>query len=159
MVLHIRQKPFSFADQYKVSDIKGRLRYLADGKRLSFAHRLRLCDSEGSELYIVKRRILSLLPCYEIYGNGELFAVCSKRLDAFRPSYLIKSELGSFTIDGDRAGMDFCISRGDEMVGAVHRQLLSLGNQYELYLVKQENVDFLVALAIVLDCGFHSVNA
>ena len=87
MKLLIRQRVFSWTDSYDVYDENGNAKYFVKAEFLSIGHRLHVYDMAGNELGLIKEKVLSLLPVFEIEVNGQTLGRIEKRFTLFRPKY------------------------------------------------------------------------
>src|ERR1035441_10615637 len=79
----MKQKLFSFTDDYKITDADGKDVYYVDGKLLSLGKNLSFQDMEQRELAHIQQKLLNWGPTYEITHNEELVAVVKKELFTF----------------------------------------------------------------------------
>lgn len=66
----MRQRLFSFGDDFYVKDASGQDVFFVDGKALSFGDQLSFQDLAGNELAYIHERVLSWGPTYEIYTHA-----------------------------------------------------------------------------------------
>ncbi|RYD71262.1 MAG: hypothetical protein EOP84_25195, partial [Verrucomicrobiaceae bacterium] len=71
----LRQKMFSFGDDFTIQDETGRDVFLVDGKAFSMGDKLSFQDMQGNELVYIKQKLLSLGKTYELHSGGQLAAV------------------------------------------------------------------------------------
>ena len=71
----MKQKLFAFGDDFVIRDESGADRFLVDGKVFTIGAKLSFQDMAGHELALIKQRVLSWGPTYEIYRNESLVAV------------------------------------------------------------------------------------
>src|SRR3954453_13466296 len=79
----MKQKLFSWGDDFSIRAEAGRDVFLVDGKALSFGDQLTFRNPEGNELAFIRQKLMSWGPTYEIYRDGELAAVVKKELFTF----------------------------------------------------------------------------
>ena len=79
----MKQKLFSWGDDFYIRDEEGRDVFLVDGKALSFGDQLSFRDLEGRELAFIRQKLMSWGRRSEIYRNGALVAVVKKELFTF----------------------------------------------------------------------------
>ncbi|HTL28200.1 MAG TPA: LURP-one-related family protein, partial [Tepidisphaeraceae bacterium] len=78
MRYQMKQRMFSFGDDYTIKDDGGNDRFFVDGKALSIGDKLSFQDMSGNELAFIRQKLLAWGPTYEIYRNGEQAAVVKK---------------------------------------------------------------------------------
>jgi uncharacterized protein YxjI len=82
----MRQKLFSWGDDFTIKTEDGRDAFFVDGKAFSLGNQLSFQDMNGNELAFIRQRLLAWGPTYEIYRGGEVQASsrshCSRSCDA-----------------------------------------------------------------------------
>src|SRR3954469_1870443 len=76
----MRQKIWSFGDDFTIKDAGGNDRFFVDGKAFSIGDKLSFQDMSGHELAFIRQKLLAWGPTYEIHRGGELSAVVKKKL-------------------------------------------------------------------------------
>ena len=71
MKLLVKQRAFSWTDSYDVYDENENAKYFVKAEFLSLGHRLHVYDMAGNELGLIKEKVMSLLPVFEIEVNGR----------------------------------------------------------------------------------------
>jgi len=82
----MKQKLFSWGDDFTIKNDKGEDVYFVDGKAFSIGDQLSFQDLKGNELAFIKQKVLAWGRTYELFRNGELVAVVKKELFAPFPS-------------------------------------------------------------------------
>ncbi|NLN40539.1 MAG: hypothetical protein GX160_00825 [Clostridiales bacterium] len=154
----VRQKIFSFGDNFTIKDEYGREHFIVKGKVFSFGDKLRIYDMAGHELYYIEQKLFRLLPEYTIYQSGQPVARVKKEFTFFRPKFNITSTMGNFTIEGNFLGMDFSIKKNGRLVAQVSKRWFSLSDTYGVDITEDEDYGFLIALVIVIDQVIHDNN-
>ena len=91
MKLLVKQRVFSWTDSYDVYDENENAKYFVKAEFLSLGHRLHVYDMAGNELGLIKEKVMSLLPVFEIEVNGQTLGRIEKRFTLFRPDDLIEA--------------------------------------------------------------------
>ena len=154
----IRQRVFSFGDNFGIKDENGQDRYMVQGKVFSFGDKLKLMDMMGNELFYIEQRLFRFLPEYYIFAGGEEVAVVKKQLSLFTPKFIIESIHGSYSIEGNIFAYDFSVYRDGRTVAVVNKKWFSFSDTYGIDIADGEDHAFLLALAIVLDQILHDEN-
>ena len=81
MKLLFKQRLFSWFDSYDIFDEDGNTVYVVKGQ-LSWGHLLKIYDKNGNEIGMVKQRIFSFLPKFEIYENRQNY--CQRAQKSFK---------------------------------------------------------------------------
>lgn len=150
MKLYIKQKVFSWADQFTVKDAFGQDRYYVEGEIFSWGKKLHVCDLRGNEVAFIKQELFTFLPRYHVYMNGQHVAEIVKEFSFLFPKYSI-SGLG-WSIDGDIWDHDYEITQSGRPIVTINKEWMTWGDSYELNILDPK--DELIALAVVLtiDC-------
>ena len=75
MKLYIKQKVFSWVDRFTVYDEAGADKYYVEGELFSWGKKLHILDTAGNEAAYIQQKVMSLLPRFFVYVNGEERAI------------------------------------------------------------------------------------
>jgi uncharacterized protein YxjI len=151
----VKQKIFSFGDNFVIKDDQGNDRFIVRGKVFALGDKLRIYDMQGQELFYIEQKLLRLLPEYTIYKSGQAVATVKKEFTLFKPRFNIWSTYGNYTIQGNFWGMDFSILKNGRQVAQVSKRWLSFGDTYGVDIVDDEDYAFILTLVIVIDQVLH----
>lgn len=158
MRLEIRQKIFSFGDDFVVRDMMDNPIIVVKGKVFSFGDKLRIYDMSGNELFYIEQKLFKLLPQYTIYQNGSDIATLKREFTFFKPRINIQSVFGDFTIEGKIMQHNFTIYKGNQAVATVNKKYISFSDTYTVDIDDNENIPFITTLVIVIDQMLHDNN-
>lgn len=158
MKLYIKQKVFSLGDKYNILDENENLVYKVNSQLFAIAAKLQLMDGHDRELYYIKRKLTLFLAKYEIYQNGELYAVVSQRMAFLKSRIDVDSKYGQYEIDGNIINREYIIRKNGNLLGKVHKKWLSWGDSYELEIIDPDNASFFCALVVAIDNCIHNEN-
>ena len=154
----MKQKLFSWGDDFTIQDAAGRDVFLVDGKAFSLGAKLSFQDMNGQELAYIEQKLLAWGPTYEIYREDRVAAVVKKKLFTF-----FKCE---FTIDvpgpndpvaeGDFLHHEYTFRRGSDVIGTVSKQWFSWADTYGVDIAPGEDDVLLLASTVVIDMVCHS---
>ncbi|HEX2832396.1 MAG TPA: LURP-one-related family protein [Thermoanaerobaculia bacterium] len=154
----MKQKVFSFGDDFMIRDAEGRDVFFVDGKAFSFGDQLSIRDLSGNEFARIRQRLLSWGPTYEIDRNDTLLAVVKKELFTFFHC--------RFTVDVEgpddlQAGGDFFeheyqFTRGGTPVATVSKQWFSWSDTYGVDVADDEDQLLILASTVVIDLICHA---
>ena len=82
MRYNIREKFWSWGDDFHILDESGTPVYFVDGAAFSWGSKLSFQDMAGNELAFIEQKLFSFLPHYRIHRDGELFAEVLKEFTA-----------------------------------------------------------------------------
>lgn len=150
MRLYARQKVFSFRTVFSITDERGNDRYRVRGELLTLGKRLHVYDNNGSEVAMIRQRLLNLLPTYDIYIGGRHAARIVKKITLLRPSYVIRG--CNWKVQGNFLQHDYRIYRGMSAIAGIRKRWLSFGDCFELDVPERENELLSVCMMLVIDC-------
>ncbi len=146
MRLLFKQRFFSWLCCYDIYDETGATLYTVKGE-LAWGHQLRIYDTQGNAVGLLKEKILTWLPKFEMY-LGEQYAGCiCKEFSLFKPKFSI--DFNGWQVDGDWFEWDYSIldARG-KSVASVSRELWNWTDTYAIDVDDPQNA--LCALMLVL---------
>ena len=101
MKLLIKQRVFSWTDKYDIYDEDGNVRYFVKGEFFSLGHRLHIYDADENEVGLVRQKLMTILPVFELEEDGRVIGRVERRFSMFKPKYDVDFR-------GWRAEGDFC---------------------------------------------------
>ena len=146
MRLYIKQRAFSWTDQFAIYNEMGDVAYTANGEAFSFGRKLHLWDFQNRECAFIQQKVLSFYPRYFIYRDGNQVAEVVQQFSFFRPNYFVNG-LG-WHIRGDLFAHEFEIDNGATPIVRVFKEWFSWGDAYAIEIAPY--VDESLALAVVL---------
>ncbi|MDD6095420.1 MAG: LURP-one-related family protein [Clostridia bacterium] len=146
MKLLFKQRLFSWFDSYDIYDEAGNTVYTVKGE-LSWGHLLRIYDAGGCEIGMIKERVFTWLPKFEIYQREQYIGCISKEFTFFKPKFNI--DCNGCHVEGDLFEWDYTIKNpSGNSVAAVTKEIW---NWTDTYTIDVENPrDALCALMLVL---------
>lgn len=146
MKLLIKQRVFSWTDSYDIYDEDGTVRYFVKSEFFSLGHRLNVYDSNQNEIGLIKEKLLTLMPSFEIEIGGVTKGMIRKKFTLFRENYDI--DFNGWSIDGNFMGWDYDVNCGNRTIMHITKELLHWG---DTYVIDIENpVDELMGLMLVI---------
>ena len=79
MKLLIKQRVFSWTDTYDIYDEDGKPKYFVKAELFRLGHQLHVYDSANREIGMVKQRIFTFLPVFDIEIDGQTFGSIEKQ--------------------------------------------------------------------------------
>ena len=145
MRLLFKQRFFSWFDSYDVYDEAGNTVFSVEG-RLSWGKRLEIHDASGAYLGMLKQKVFSFLPTFEIY-LGERYVGCvQKEFTFFRPSFHI--DCNGWRIEGEWWEWDYEIREGSRLVADISKEVFNWTDTYVINVY--DPADAVAALMVVL---------
>ena len=90
MQLLFKQRLFSWFDSYDIYDESGNTVYTVKGK-LSWGHLLEIYDRFDNHIGTVQERVLTFLPKFLMYINGQEIGEIRKELTFLKPKFTLDS--------------------------------------------------------------------
>ena len=150
MKLYIKEKVFTWGDQFTVKDEAGRDKYVVEGEIFTWGKKLHVYDMQGQEVAFIKQEVFSFLPRFYVFCGGRQVAEIKKEFTFLFPKYSIEG-LG-WEVDGRFLEHEYEITRHGRRIVTISKEWMTWGDSYELDIANPD--DELVALAVVLtiDC-------
>lgn len=157
MKLYIKEKVFTWGDQFTVKDERGNDRYVVEGEVFSWGKKLHVYDMTGREVAFIKQEVWSFLPRYYVFCGDRQVAEIKKEFTFFFPKYRIDG-LG-WEIDGSFMAHEYEITQSGRTIVSISKEWMTWGDSYELNITNPS--DEIVALAVVLtiDCVMEAATA
>jgi uncharacterized protein YxjI len=153
----MRQKLFSWGDDFTIKDDAGHDVFFVDGKAFSFGDKLSFQDMQGGELAFIRQRLLAWGPTYEIYRGGALAAVVKKQLFTFLSCRFTVDVPGPDDLEaaGDFLDHEYAFRRGDRTVAAVSKRWFTWTDTYGVDIGDGEDDILILAATVVIDMVCH----
>lgn len=158
MRYQVRQKIFSFGDNFTIKGENDEPRFVVRGEVFSFGDKLRIEDLNGNELFYIEQKLFKFLPEYRIFQNGMEVAMVKREFTFFKPKFYIESSYGSFDMEGDIFGHNFRIMKNGRCAAEVNKRWFSFSDTYGVDVNDGENQAFILTLVIVIDQVIHDNN-
>jgi len=154
MRYHMRERAWSLTEAFVVRDDAGNPVFEVRGKFFHIGDDLVMFDRySGQELVHIKQRILSLLPRYEIYRGGQLWADVHEQFRFFGERFKVEGANGiTFHVDGDIWHWNFTVSDDQgNLLAQIGRQFSIFRDSYAIDVAPNVDAPFIIALAIVIE--------
>lgn len=155
----IKQKIFSFSDEFYIKNECQEDCFRVKGKVLSFGDRLRMYDIDGNELFHIEQRLLRFMPEYIILQKDEVVATVKKEFVFLKPRFRITGKYGDFAVEGNFLAMEYSIYDNEEETARISKRWFSSGDTYGVEIFRKKNWTFFLCLAIVVDQLIHENDA
>lgn len=145
MRMLFKQRFFSWLDSYDIYDDDGNTLYTVKGV-LSWGHCLKIFDAQGTYLGMIKEKVLTFLPRFEVYLGESYTGMIRKQFSFLRPRFDI--DLIGWRVEGDWLEWNYEVLSGNRVVASVSKVLWRLTDTYQIEVERDE--DALMALMVVL---------
>ena len=153
----MKQKFWSFGDDFVIRDDRDNDCYQVDGEVFSFGDNLSLRDMAGIEVASIRQRLLSWGPTYEIHRPGHHATVVSKEHFTF---FHCKFEVDGpgdedYEAAGDFLDHEYEIHGQGGTAALVTKQWFSWSDSYGIEVADELDPVLFLAVAVVIDLVCH----
>ena len=152
----MRQRLWSFGDDFTIKDEAGNARFFVDGKALSLGDKLSFQDMAGNELAFIRQKLLSWGPTYEIERAGRLVAVVKKKLFTLVRNRFTVDETATpdpvdLEVEGSFWEYEYSFARNGRPTATVSKKWFSWADTYGVDVADGEDDVLILACAVVID--------
>ena len=153
----MKQKLFSFGDDFRIRDESGREIYFVDGKVLTIGNKLSFQDTQGNELAFIRQKLLAWSASYEIYRKGQLYATVKKELFTFLRCQFYIDIPGPDDLEatGNLLEHEYSFRRRGSEVASVSKKWFSMTDSYGVDIAEGEDDVLILASTVVIDMACH----
>lgn len=154
MRFHIRERAWSLTEAFVVRDDAGNAVLEVRGKFFHIGDDLLMYDTRThQQVARIKQHLLSLLPAYDIYRDGQHWARVHEQFRLFGERFKVQGDDGMrFHIDGDIWRWNFTVSDDNgNLMAQIGRQFSLFRDSYGIDVAPGVDVPFIIALAIVIE--------
>jgi uncharacterized protein YxjI len=155
----MKQKIFSFGDDFAITDESGREAYYVDGRAFSLGDKLSFRDASGQEVAFIRQRLLSLGRTYEIEVRGRTAAVVHKHLFTFLSCRFSVDVPGPDDLEatGDFLDMEYTIrhTQSGRAAATISKRWFRLSDTYGVEVAEGEDPVLVLAATVVIDLCCH----
>lgn len=161
MRYQLKERLWSLRDSFYIKDNRGNTAFRVTGKIFSVGDKLSLADDSGNELAVIRQKIISLRPAYEIHrfgdnGDEEFVARIVKNITIFRDKYTVDIPgPRDYSVQGSFLDYDYQFRRGGQQVAKVSKHFFSLRDSYGVEIDEGEDDVTILAAVIVIDMVSH----
>ena len=143
----LRQKLFSWGDDFHVQDEEGRQVYFVDGKVFSL----------GNQLAFIRQKLLAWGPTYEITRGDNLVAVVKKKLFTLLRCRFTVDVPGPDDLEAQGSFLDheYTFERHGQPVAQVSKKWFSWTDTYGVDVANGEDEVLILASTVVIDMVCH----
>jgi uncharacterized protein YxjI len=153
----MKQKLFSWGDDFCIKNENGQDVFFVDGKVFSLGDKFSFQDMAGNELAFISQKLLSWGPTYEIYRGSQLAAVVKKQLFTFFHCKFTVDVPGpnDLEAEGDFLDHEYSFNRGGQTVANVSKQWFTFTDTYGVEIANGEDNILILASTVVIDMACH----
>jgi uncharacterized protein YxjI len=152
----MKQKLFSWGDDFIIKNERGDDIFLVDGKAFSLGKQLSFQNMDRVELAFIKQKLLSWGATYEIYKHEKLWAVVHKEAFTFFKCRFEIDVPGAETLEatGDFLAHEYEFHRAGKPVAHVSKQWFTWSDTYGVNIDDEDDV-LILASTVVIDMCCH----
>ena len=155
----MKQKFWSFGDDFRIQDEERNDVFIVDGKAFSWGDKLSFQDTDCNEVAYISQKLLTLMPRYHIYRAGELFAEVVKKFSWFRENFLLDVPgPNDYAIEGSFWDHEYSFTRGNRLVAQVSKRYFAWTDTYGVDINEDEDDITILATVVVIDLVCHDDN-
>ena len=149
----MKQKLFTWGDNFVIKDEFDREAFLVKGKVFSIGDQLSFLDMAGNELAFIRQKLLSWEPTFEIYRDGSLYAIVHKQLFTFFSNKFTIEVAGasSLEVEGDFTNHEYLFAQDDETVATVSKAWFTWAETYGVDVVDEEDALLILPCTVVIE--------
>lgn len=152
----LKQKFWSWGDDFAIRDEQGNDVFHVDGRAFSWGDKLSFHDVSGNEVAFIRQKLLSWGPTYEIESHGRLLAVVKKELFTFFRCKFTVDVPGPDDLEarGNFLDHEYTFERDGRTVATVSKHWFKLTDTYGVEIDGADDV-LILASAVVIDMVCH----
>ena len=152
----IKEKFWSWGDDFYIYNENKQPIYVVDGQAFSWGSKLSFQDLQKHELAFISQKLLSWMPKYEIFRSGRLFAEVVKEFSWFSKTFTLDVPgPNDYSVEGSFWRHDYTFTRGGHIVARVEKAFWSWSDTYGIDVVDGEDDVAILCTAIVIDQVLH----
>ena len=153
----LKQKFWSWGDDFRIQDADGKDVFFVDGRAFSWGDKLSFQDMEKNELAFIRQKLLAWGPTYEIEVHGRLVAVVKKKLFTLLRCKFAVDVPGPDDLEAQGSFLDheYTFERRGREVAQVRKRWFSWTDTYGVDIVGGEDDVLILATAVVIVMVCH----
>ena len=153
----LKQKFWSFGDDFTIRDAGGQDVFFVDGRAFSWGDKLSFQDMQRNELAFIRQKLLSWGPTYEIEREGRQVAVVKKKLFTLLRCRFTVDVPGPDDLEARGSFLDheYAFERHGQVVAQVSKKWFSWTDTYGVDINAGEDPVVILASTVVIDLICH----
>jgi uncharacterized protein YxjI len=149
----VRQRIFSFAANFWITDEDGNEVFHVDGHALQFRKTFELTDRSGVVVAMIRQQLFRLRGTMDIERDGAVIATVRRAtFSPFRHRYEVTLADGTvLEAAGNFSDMNWELAAADRVVGRISRQWFKVRDTYGVEVEPGEDAALVVAIAVCID--------
>ena len=154
MRYHLKERAWSLTEDFVIRDDAGNPVFEVRGKFFHIGDNLIMYDRySGQELVQIRQQIFSLMPHYEIYRGGQLWATMHEQFALFGERFKVEGSNGIvFHVNGNVWNWNFSVSDNNgNLIAQIGREFSLFRDSYAVDVAQGVDAPFVIALTIVIE--------
>jgi uncharacterized protein YxjI len=153
----MKQKLFSWGDDFTIKNEAGEDVFFVDGKAFSFGDKLSFQDMEKNELAFIRQKLMAWGPTYEITRGGVVAAVVKKHLFTLLRCKFTVDVPGPDDLEaqGSFLDMEYTFTRAGQTIAEVSKRWFAYTDTYGVDIHEGEDDVLILASTVVVDMVCH----
>lgn len=153
----LKQKFWSWGDDFRITQEDGEVAFLVDGRVFSLGNKLSFQDPQGQEVAFIRQKLLSWGPTYFIEREGRVVAEVRKHLfTLFRCRFTVDVPgPDDLEAEGSFLDLEYRFTRHGRLVAEVSKRWFSWTDTYGVEVREGEDAVLILASAVVIDMVCH----
>lgn len=156
MKLLFKQRIFSWFDSYDIYDEYGNTVFTVEGQ-LAWGHCMKIFDVNGNELGMIKQKVLTFFPKFEIYLDNTYVGCITKEFSFLKPVFTI--DYNGWYVEGNFWEWDYNIlNQSGAHVASVSKELFKWTDTYVINVNDPQDAIAVLMLVLAIDAEKCSRN-
>ena len=155
MKFYIKQKVFSFKDQFAIKDVEGNDLYKVEGKVFSLKNKLELQDMQEDVKLKAEKKLFRLLQEYTIFSTNDEQVAIVKRKFGIKPKFLVTVDGRELTVNGSFFQHSFEILQDEKLIATFTKKVISWGDSYEIDILDESRLELNLFIVVIIDQIIH----
>ena len=153
----MKQKLFSWGDDFTIKNEADEEVFFVDGNAFSFGNKLSFQDMQMNELAFIRQMVLAWGPTYEITRNGVVVAVVKKHLFTLLRCTFTVDVPGPDDLEaqGGFLDMEYTFTRAGQTIAEVSKRWFSFADTYGVDIHEGQDDILILASTVVIDMVCH----
>lgn len=146
---YIKQKLISLTENFHVYDTQENPVYTIEGNFNPVRKTYTILDTEQQERALIERKLLSLLPKFEVQVENSYTFTVKKKLSLLKSRFTIEGE--GVEVRGNIFDMDFTVYHKNQEIGLVEKEWIALGDTYHIQVFDEAWEMIILTLVVAID--------
>lgn len=151
MRLLIKQRVFSWTDSYDIYDEEGRQKYFVKGELFALGHRLHIYDNSHNEIGMIKQKLMTIMPVFEIEMGGVRRGTIQKKFTFLKPKYEV--DFNGWRVEGDFLAWNYDVYSGCSSLIHITKEPLRWGDTYVIDVTNPADELMGLMLVVAIDAA------